>query len=144
MHPAELNYGIHDQELLAIVESFRHWRHYLEGLPTPVTVLTDHDSLRYFETAKDLSRRQVRWAQRLTAFWFKVEHQKGSRNPADGPSRRPDYAKESAREDTQGQEAANRLQSMLALPFGTDIQKKQDTEHEPRSVYALPNSHEEE
>ena len=134
MSPAELNYGIHDQELLAIVESFRQWRHHLEGLSEPITVLTDHDSLRYFETAKDLSRRQVRWAQRLTAFWFKVEHQKGSRNPADGPSRRPDYAKETAREDNQGQEAANRLRSMLAVPPEED----EDDEHEPESVCALP------
>jgi len=143
MHPAELNYGIHDQELLAIVESFRHWRHYLEGLSEPVTVLTDHDSLRYFETAKDLSRRQVRWAQKLTAFWFKVEHQKGSKNPADGPSRRPDYAEESAREDTGGQEAANRLQSMLALPFATEVEEE-DMKHKPGSIHTLPDSSEDE
>ncbi len=30
MIDAERNYEIHDAELLAIVESFRHWRHYLE------------------------------------------------------------------------------------------------------------------
>ncbi len=30
MIDAKRNYEIHDAELLAIVESFRHWRHYLE------------------------------------------------------------------------------------------------------------------
>ena len=27
--PAEQNYDIHDKELLAIVDAFKHWRHYL-------------------------------------------------------------------------------------------------------------------
>jgi hypothetical protein len=29
--PAEGNYKVYDKELLAIIESFRHWRVYLEG-----------------------------------------------------------------------------------------------------------------
>jgi len=29
--PAEINYEIHDQELLAIVDEFKHWRRYCEG-----------------------------------------------------------------------------------------------------------------
>src|SRR5438046_10065207 len=28
--PAEQNYDIHDKELLAIVDAFKHWRHYLK------------------------------------------------------------------------------------------------------------------
>jgi hypothetical protein len=31
MSAAELNYEIHDKELLAIVEAFKEWRVYLEG-----------------------------------------------------------------------------------------------------------------
>ena len=31
MIPAETNYETYDQELLAIVEAFRHWRYYVEG-----------------------------------------------------------------------------------------------------------------
>jgi transposase InsO family protein len=118
MDKHEVNYGIHDQELLAIVECFREWRHYLEGSKHPIVVRTDHDNLRYFETATDLSRRQVRWAQRLSAFWFRVEHLKGSQNPADGPSRRPDYLKEAATEDNSKQLAADELRTMLALGKG--------------------------
>ena len=36
--PAELNYPIHDKELLAVVEAFKQWRVYLEGAATLVRV----------------------------------------------------------------------------------------------------------
>jgi hypothetical protein len=38
-----------------------------------------------------LSRRQARWAEILSACDFKIEHLEGTKNPADGPSRGPDY-----------------------------------------------------
>lgn len=60
MNPAERNYEIHDKELLAIVESVKIWRHYLEGLSLPFTILTDHQALQYFQTSKTLTRRQAR------------------------------------------------------------------------------------
>ena len=43
----ELNYDVHDKELLAIVESFRHWRVYLEGPKYTVKVYSDHKNLLY-------------------------------------------------------------------------------------------------
>ncbi|KAH9244881.1 hypothetical protein BASA81_017690 [Batrachochytrium salamandrivorans] len=42
MNSAERNYEIYDKELLAIVDSFKHWRHFLQGGLHPVTVLCDH------------------------------------------------------------------------------------------------------
>ena len=53
---AEQNYKMHDQELLAIVKSFKHWCYYLEGSWQPVEVLTDYANLRYFIVMKELSR----------------------------------------------------------------------------------------
>ena len=91
MIPAENNYETHDQELLAIVAAFKHWRHYLEGSAHTVLVKTDHNSLKYFMTKKELNRRQARWAERLSAFDFEIVYRSGKLNPADGPSRRPDY-----------------------------------------------------
>jgi hypothetical protein len=38
----ELNYDTHDKELLAIFDCFAHWRHYLEGAPLIIDVVTDH------------------------------------------------------------------------------------------------------
>ncbi|KAH9271283.1 hypothetical protein BASA83_006609 [Batrachochytrium salamandrivorans] len=49
---AEQNYEIYDKELLAVVESFKHWRHFLQGGLHPVTVLCDHKNLEYFMTTK--------------------------------------------------------------------------------------------
>lgn len=53
--PPELNYDVHDKELLAIFEAFRTWRHYLEGTPSPVDVITGHKNLEYFSTMKLLT-----------------------------------------------------------------------------------------
>ena len=41
---------------------------------------------------KQLNGRQARWATFLAAFDFVIEHRAGKTNPADAPSRRPDYA----------------------------------------------------
>ena len=92
--PAECNYDIHDLEMLAIVSAFQHWRHYLEGAKHTVTVYTDHKNLEVFMVTKVLNRRQARWAELLAGYDFVLTPIPGSKNPADGPSRRPDYAKD--------------------------------------------------
>ena len=56
---AELNYDIHDKELLAIFEAFKIWQHYLEGPAYPIDVVTDHKNLEYFFTTKVLTWRQA-------------------------------------------------------------------------------------
>jgi hypothetical protein len=48
-------------------------------------------NLGYFQTTKVLSRKQARWAEILSAYDFKIEHLDGTKNPAGGPSRCPDY-----------------------------------------------------
>jgi hypothetical protein len=45
---AEINYEINDKELLAIVDSFVQWQHFLEGSPHQVIVFSDHKNLSYF------------------------------------------------------------------------------------------------
>src|SRR5690606_32676612 len=61
--PAERNYHIHDQELLAIIEAFEHWRHYLIYSEHTTRVFTDHKNLLYFTTKQNLNSRQVRWSR---------------------------------------------------------------------------------
>ena len=89
----ERNYSTPDAELLAIFEAFREWRPYLEGVQHTVEVITDHENLKYFMTTKSLNRRQTHWAEELAAYDFDITWRKGSLNPADAPSRRPDYEK---------------------------------------------------
>ena len=55
MTPAELNYPVHDKELLAIVKSFQQWRADLVRTNTVVRVWTDHKALEYFITTKQLN-----------------------------------------------------------------------------------------
>ena len=78
---ANINYGIHDKELLAIVDSFMQWRHFLEGSSNQVTVFSDHKNLAYFQNARVLNRRQARWAQFLTRFDFKITYRPGKQQP---------------------------------------------------------------
>ena len=88
---AEVHYPIYDKELLAIVWSFRQWRHYLEGAPG-IEVWSDHENLKQFMAQPTLNGRQARWLLQLAPYDFTIHYQKGHLNPADGPSRRPDYA----------------------------------------------------
>ena len=89
---AELNYDIHDKELLAIVSALQHWRVYLEGAKYPIRIITDHKNLTYFTTTKALTRRQARWSEKLGNYWFTIEHCKGKDNErADALSRQPDH-----------------------------------------------------
>jgi len=78
--PAEINYEIHDKELLAVVDAFKHWRRYCEGATHQVQVYTDHQNLEYFTTTKVLNRRQARWAQELAGIDFRIYYRLGTQN----------------------------------------------------------------
>src|SRR5256714_5700778 len=47
-NPSEMNYEIYDKEMLAIVESLEHYRHYFEGLGQQITIYSDHHNLLWF------------------------------------------------------------------------------------------------
>ena len=118
MIAAERNYETHDQELLAIVMCFKHWRHYLEGSKHPIEVLTDHNNLKGFMNVQVLSGRQARWAMKLAAYDFVIRHRAGKTNPADAPSRRPDYQGV----NTEVQRLLPTLQAKLSMLGGLSIQ----------------------
>ncbi|MBW0527228.1 hypothetical protein O181_066943 [Austropuccinia psidii MF-1] len=61
--PAELNYEIHDKELLGIVWALKHWRALLLSLSSHFEGLTNHSSLQYFMSSKVLTCRQAHWAE---------------------------------------------------------------------------------
>ena len=82
MIPAETQYKTHNGELLAIVKAFKTWRHYLEGCKHDVLVFTNHNNLRRFIDTKSLSFRQVRWAQKLSRYHFRIDYCQGKANAA--------------------------------------------------------------
>ena len=53
----------HDLELVAVMFALKQWRHYLYGVKCEV--YTDHRSLQYVFTQKDLNLRQRRWMELL-------------------------------------------------------------------------------
>ena len=87
--PAEKNYTIGEQELLAVIHALKKWRVYLEGGPHPVRLRTDHQPLTYLPTKGVLGGRQVRWAEYLSRFDIEWEYIPGQRNIADALSRMP-------------------------------------------------------
>jgi len=91
----EINYEIHDKELLAIVDAFKHWRRYCQGVVHQVQVFSDHHNLEYFTTTKVLNRRQAQWAQELAGINFKISYRPGTQNgKPDALSRRTEYRPE--------------------------------------------------
>jgi hypothetical protein len=75
---AQQNYPVHEQELLAIVESLKRFRHLLQGVP--FRVYTDHKGLEWITTQKKLSPRQARWLEVLSDFDFEIIHIPGITN----------------------------------------------------------------
>ena len=85
---AELNYPVHEKELLAIIRAVKKWKYDLIG--TPFFVYTDHKTLLNFATQKDLSQRQAHWMETLSSYECKFVYVKGEDNSmADALSRYP-------------------------------------------------------
>jgi hypothetical protein len=64
----ELLYTIYDKEMLAIMHALSKFRQYLVG--AKFVVGTDHDSLEYFLSQKDLNERQQKWVSKSQAYNF--------------------------------------------------------------------------
>ena len=75
---AQQNYPVHEQELLAGVETMLRHRDVLQGVH--FIWVTDHESLKYLLTQKSLSGRQVRWLEKLSEFDFEIHHIPGTEN----------------------------------------------------------------
>ena len=56
LNEAERNYEIYDKEMLAVMQGFYEWSHYLRGYNAEVEVLTDHQNLTYFRKPQNLNR----------------------------------------------------------------------------------------
>jgi len=59
----EQNYPTHDLELAAVMFAFKIWRHCLYRVRCEI--FTNHQSLKYLFSQKDLNLRQTRWLEFL-------------------------------------------------------------------------------
>ena len=71
----ERNYPTHDLELAAVVFALKQWRHYLYGVKCEV--YTNHRSLQYVFTQKDLNLRQRRWMELLKDYDITILYNPG-------------------------------------------------------------------
>lgn len=75
---AQRNYSVTEQECFAAKHCLAKFRGYVEGMQ--FKIITDHASLKWLMSTKDLSGRLARWSLSLQAFDFTIEHRKGSEN----------------------------------------------------------------
>ena len=83
----EIRYPTHDLELAAIVFALKIWRHYLYG--EKCEIYTDHKSLKYIFTQKELNMRQRRWLELIKDYECTINYHPGKANVvADALSRK--------------------------------------------------------
>ena len=83
----EKNYPTHDMELAAIIFALKIWHHYLYG--EKFEVYSDHKSLKYIFTQRDLNMRQRIWMEFLEDYDFTFHYHPGKANVvADALSRK--------------------------------------------------------
>ena len=74
----EKRYPTHDLELATVVFALKIWRHYLYG--EKCEIYTDHKSLKYFFTQKDLNMRQRRWLELVKDYDCEILYHPGKAN----------------------------------------------------------------
>jgi len=74
----EKNYPTDDLELAAIVFALKTWRHYLFG--EEFKLYTNHKSLKYLFSQKDLILRQQRWMEFLASYDSEISYTPGKGN----------------------------------------------------------------
>ncbi|PNY15662.1 retrotransposon-related protein [Trifolium pratense] len=72
--------SVYEKELMALVLSIQHWRHYLLG--KHFTVFTDHKSLKHILLQKVTSPDQQGWLAKLLGYQFEVKYKPGLENKA--------------------------------------------------------------
>jgi hypothetical protein len=74
----EKNYPTHDLELADVVHALKIWRHYMIG--NKCKIFTDHKSLKYILTQKELNLRQQRWLELIKDYDFDIQCHPGKAN----------------------------------------------------------------
>ncbi|MBW0566420.1 hypothetical protein O181_106135 [Austropuccinia psidii MF-1] len=75
--PPEINYEIHEKELLGIFWALKRWRAFLLSLSDSFEVLTDQSSLQYFMSSKVLTCHPAHWAEFLSELHSTITYHPG-------------------------------------------------------------------
>jgi hypothetical protein len=78
MTAIELNYDIHDKEMVAIVATFNNWRRYWDGAKQSILRFGNQHNLEYFTTRNVVNLHVARWAQKFTRYELKMFYRPGN------------------------------------------------------------------
>lgn len=78
LNSAQKNYSVTERECLAVVKTIEKFRPYVEGYH--FHIITDHSSLKWLMSTKDLSGKLARWSLKLQNYNFTIEHRRGKWN----------------------------------------------------------------
>lgn len=78
LKPHEVNYPIYDMELAVIVFALRVQKHYLYGYR--VEIYTNHKSLKYLMSQKELNMRQTRQIKLIKDYDYVIDYHLGKTN----------------------------------------------------------------
>ncbi|XP_075486276.1 uncharacterized protein LOC142525876 [Primulina tabacum] len=102
------NYPTHYLELVAVVFVLKIWRHYLYG--KKCEVFTDHKSLKYLFSQKELNMRQRRWLELVKDYDVTISYH-------------PDKANVVA--DALSRKSVSSLSSLIQKPLLLDLQRSE-------------------
>ncbi|RVW81021.1 Transposon Tf2-12 polyprotein [Vitis vinifera] len=118
LKPYERNYPTHDLELAAVVFALKIWRHFLFG--ETCEIFTDHKSLKYLFSQKELNMRQRRWIELLKDYDCIIQYHPGKANVvADALSRKSVGSLAAIRDDE-----ILRFGTRLCVPNDEDLRRE--------------------
>ncbi|CAG2188088.1 unnamed protein product [Mytilus edulis] len=117
--PQEINYSTTRKELLAVIKSIKHFKHYLYG--QKFIVRTDHGSLTWLRNFKEPHGQVARWLEFLANYDIQFEYRPGVHHQnADALSRYPKVSSIqiqgfTAQEVLEAQRADSELEFVIAM-----------------------------
>ena len=129
LKPHEQNYPTQDLELVAVVFALKLWRHYL--YEEKCRIYTDHKSLKYLLTQKELNLRYRRWLELFKDYDCIIDYHPGKANVvADALSRKTVVAMSLQYSDWRREDNGAMLAQLEAQPvlkkIIIDVQKKDE------------------
>lgn len=120
LNSSERMYSTIERELLAIVESTKHFRPYIYG--RPFIVECDQKPLVWLFSLKDPNSRLVKWRLRLEEFDFEIRYKKGKENVvADALSRIEINTKETLNQDDDNDDDLDLLSVLPNIDMDEDL-----------------------